>query len=172
MNNSIKGREAQNARDERQQFVTFALSGQQYCVDIMSVREIRMLQAITALPGAPDFVRGIINLRGTIVPICDPRLRFGIGQTAISPSHAVIVVSVQGRLTGMLVDEVLDIVTVARSEIAPIPDADCGRRNPFFQGLITQNDEMLIVVELDRLVETGASLDVAADMQMPRASAA
>jgi purine-binding chemotaxis protein CheW len=169
---AVSGREAPKTQDERQQFVTFSLNGQQYCVDIMSVREIRMLQAITALPGAPDSIRGVINLRGTIVPICDPRLRFGQGRTKITPSHAVVVVSVAGRLTGLLVDEVLDIVTVPRSEVAPIPDADSGRRNPFFQGLITQDDQMLIVIDLERLVEAGQAVDASVDAPMARSSAA
>lgn len=169
---SSSGREASKQQDERQQFVTFSLNGQQYCVDIMSVREIRMLQSITALPGAPASVRGVINLRGTIVPICDPRLRFAQGRTEISPSHAVVVVSVAGRLTGLLVDEVLDIVTVPRSQVAPIPDADSGRRNPFFQGLITQDDQMLIVIDLERLVETGQAAETSVDAPMVRSSAA
>lgn len=168
---AISNREGVSKRDERQQFVTFSLNSQQYCVDIMSVREIRMLQSITALPGAPESVRGIINLRGTIVPICDPRLRFGQGKTELSPNHAVVVVMVQGRLTGLLVDEVLDIVTVSRSDVAAVPDADSGRRNPFFQGLITQNDQMLIVIDLDRLVDAVQATEAAVD-GLARSSAA
>jgi purine-binding chemotaxis protein CheW len=165
-------RAAVKAEDERQQFVTFSLNGQHYCVDIMSVREIRMLQAITPLPGAPESVRGVINLRGTIVPICDPRLRFGQGRTDITASHAVVVVAVQGRLTGLLVDEVLDIVTVTRSEVAPVPDADGGRRNPFFHGLITQNEQMLIVIDLERLVDAGTVIDAATELLVARSTAA
>ncbi|MEQ1578156.1 MAG: chemotaxis protein CheW [Hyphomicrobium sp.] len=151
------GREAVERREERIQFVTFVLNAQQYCIDIMSVREIRMLQGITSLPGAPDYVRGVINLRGTIVPVCDPKLRFGIGETSIAPGSAVVVVSVEGRLNGLLVDEVLDIVSVTRSEIAPVPDADNSRRNPFFQGLITLNDDLLIVIDLGRLIAEAES---------------
>lgn len=165
--------DAASRREDRLQFVTFSLSGQQYCVDIMAVREIRMLQSITALPGAPDFVRGVINLRGTIVPICDPRMRFGQGKTLLTPSHPVVVVMVQGRVIGLLVDEVLDIVTVSRHDVAPVPDADSGRRNPFFHGLITQVDQMLIVIDLDRLADAnGPAADAAADGLLASATAA
>jgi purine-binding chemotaxis protein CheW len=140
--------------DDRRQFVTFALGEQLYCVDIMAVREIRVSNAITKLPGAPDYVRGVINLRGTIVPVCDLRIRFGQGQTELARSHAVVIVAINNRLTGLLVDDVCDIVTVGLNEIAPVPETDVNRRNPFFQGLITQSETMLIVIALDRLIDS------------------
>jgi purine-binding chemotaxis protein CheW len=135
------------------QFVTFTLGEQPYCVDIMSVREVRTSNAITPLPGAPDFVRGVINLRGTIVPILDLRARFGQGRTEPSQSHAVVIVTIDGRLNGLLVDGVSDILSVGASKIAPIPESDGERRNPFFEGLVTQGDTMLIVIGLDRVTK-------------------
>jgi purine-binding chemotaxis protein CheW len=136
----------------RQQFVTFALSGQQYCVDIMSVREIRMLQSITYLPGAPDYVCGVINLRGSIVPVCDLRLRLGQGHTEITVSHAVVIVAIDGRANGLLVDEVLDIVTVDVDDISPVPGIQSQRANSFFKGLINHDSNMLIVVDLQQIL--------------------
>ena len=142
---------------DKRQFVTFALGEQLYCVDIMSVREIRVSNVITALPGAPDFVRGVINLRGTIVPVCDLRSRFGQGKTELTGNNAVVIVAINDRLTGLLVDEVCDILTASDREFSAIPETDSNRRNPFFHGLITQADSMLIVVSLERLTESFAS---------------
>jgi purine-binding chemotaxis protein CheW len=141
---------------EKRQFVTFALGKQLFCVDIMSVREIRISNVITPLPGAPDFVRGVINLRGTIVPICDLRMRFGEGKTELAGSYSVVIVSIADRWVGLLVDEVCDILTADNSEMSPIPETDANRRNPFFHGLITQGDTMLIVVALDKLIDNFA----------------
>lgn len=138
-------------RSRTQQFVTFRLGAQQYCVDIMSVREIRTSNVITPLPSAPEFVRGVINLRGTIVPIIDLRTRFAQGRTEPSPSQAVVIVTIDGRLNGLLVDGVSDILSVGASDIAPIPETDGESQNPFFDGLITHGDTMLIVVALERL---------------------
>lgn len=143
---------------EKRQFVSFAVGEQLYGVDIMSVREIRVSSMITALPGAPEFVRGVINLRGTIVPIYDLRARFGLGKTELSNAHAVVIVAINDRLTGLLVDEVCDILTVSDGDLSSIPETDSSRRNPFFQNLITQGDSMLIVVALDRLTENFSAL--------------
>jgi purine-binding chemotaxis protein CheW len=139
--------------EQKRQFVTFALSGQHYCVDIMLVREIRMIQSITGLPGAPDYVRGVINLRGSIVPVYDLRKKFGQGATTLLANHPAVIVSVEGKLCGLLVDEVLDIITAANSEVASLPDNDGEKRNPFFQGLITQPEALFIVVDIDRFVD-------------------
>lgn len=137
----------------RRQFVTFVLSHQVYGVDIMAVREIRMLQAVTTVPGTPDYVSGMINLRGSILPVYDLRRRFGEGTTTLSPNHAAVVVSIKGRLSGLLVDEVLDIVTVAASDVAAIANSDGACHNPFFEGLVTQEDSLLIIVDLERIID-------------------
>lgn len=157
------GSEPSGAGDTRQ-FVTFLLGEQQYCVDIMAVREIRASNVITPLPSAPDYVRGVTNLRGTIVPIIDLRTRFGLGRTEITQG-VVVVVMIGGRLNGLLVDGVSDILTVRQADISAIPETDGENRNPYFDGLVTQNDTMLIVVALDRLTKSqtpmpaGATVD-------------
>src|SRR5262245_21592104 len=146
---------------QTRQFVTFTLGEQQYCVDIMSVREIRASNVITPLPSAPDYVRGVTNLRGVIVPIIDLRTRFGLGRTQPTQNDVVVIVAIAGKLKGLLVDGVSDILTVEEGDIAAIPETDGDRRSPFFDGLITQGDTMLIVIALERLVavpETGPAL--------------
>ncbi len=139
--------------EDARQFVTFTLGEQQYCVDIMSVREIRTSTPITPLPSAPDFLRGVINLRGTIVPIIDLRTRFALGRTEPTESHVVVIVTIEGRLNGLLVDGVSDILTVRQCDVAAIPAADGDSPNPFFEGLITRGDTILIVIALDRLAK-------------------
>ena len=158
LQNSDAARQATAASDaDVRQFVTFSLGEQQYGVDIMAVREIRASNVITPLPSAPDFVRGVINLRGTIVPIIDLRTRFALGQTELAQGDIVVViVSIEGRLSGLLVDDVSDILTVRQGDIAAIPETDGELRNPFFDGLITQGPAMLIVIALDRLTRSSA----------------
>jgi purine-binding chemotaxis protein CheW len=154
INMEASERAASGSLDATHQYVTFSLGDQQYCVDIMSVREIRASNVITALPNAPEFVRGVINLRGTIVPIIDLRTRFALGRTEPTQGHVVVIVMIGERLIGLLVDGVSDILTVRQSEVAAIPDTDGESRNSAFEGLITHRSEMLIVIALDRLLKS------------------
>lgn len=145
---------APSLSEDKRQFVTFALGGQNYCIDIMLVREIRMVQSITGLPGAPEHVRGVINLRGCIVPVYDLRRKFGQGETHLQANHPSVIVDVDGKLCGLLVDEVLDIVTVASNEIAALPEDDVHDRNPYFEGFVTHKENLFIVVDIHRFIET------------------
>jgi purine-binding chemotaxis protein CheW len=133
------------------QFVTFTIARQQYCVDIMAVREIRASNVITPLPGAPAFVRGVTNLRGTIVPIIDLGKRFGIDKAETAPGQVVVIVAIEGKLLGLLVDAVSDILTVSDTDIAAIPATQSDKHATFFDGLITLEETMIIVIALDRL---------------------
>lgn len=135
-----------------QQFVSFLVGEQQYCVDIMAVREIRAWTGATSLPNSPSYVRGVINLRGTIVPVIDLRMRFGQGLTEPTPGHVVVIVAIGETQNGLLVDGVSDIVTVNRQDIAPIPDMEGEDKNPYFQGLITGQEKLMALVALDQLV--------------------
>ena len=135
------------------QYVAFRIGEQDYCVDIMSVREIRTWTGTTPLPNTADFVRGVINLRGIILPIIDLRTRFGQGDTDPTKNHVVVIVAVGGRLVGLLVDAVMDILTVQLDEIAPIPDTGGEEQNPYLDGLITREDRMVAMIALDRLIQ-------------------
>ena len=103
------------------QFISFAIGGDQYGVDIMAVREIKGWPQITQLPRQPDYMRGVLNLRGVMVPIVDLRCRFGQGMTEATPLHVVIVVQIGARHVGLLADRVLDIVAINASQIQPVP---------------------------------------------------
>ncbi len=135
-----------------QQFVSFMVGDQHYCVDIMAVREIKAWTGTTGLPNSQAYIRGVINLRGTIVPVIDLRMRFGQGLTEPTPAHVVVIVAVGEAQSGLLVDGVSDIVTVPRKDIAAIPDLEGEERNPFFHGLVTSQNSLMAVIALDRLI--------------------
>ncbi|SOD90243.1 chemotaxis protein CheW [Caenispirillum bisanense] len=133
------------------QLVSFRLGEQTYAIDIMMVREIKVWTEATPLPNTPSFVRGVINLRGLIVPVFDLRDRFGQGRTETTRTHVVVVVSVEGRTLGILVDAVSDILTVPRDGIRPVPDADPGHESAFLSGLVTVGEEMVALIAPARL---------------------
>jgi purine-binding chemotaxis protein CheW len=133
------------------QFISFALGDDQYGVDIMAVREIKGWVGITHLPKQPDYIRGVLNLRGTIVPIMDLRCRFGQGVTETSPLHIVIIVQIGGRQIGLIGDRVLDIVSVDASRIQPVPRTGRGDTTDFLAGLVTHDDIMIALIDLRNL---------------------
>src|SRR5437763_4180234 len=118
------------------QLISFAIGNDQYGVDIMSVREIKGWSEITPLPNQPDYVRGVLNLRGAMVPIIDLRCRFGQGLTEATPLHIMIIVQVDGRPVGLLADRVLDIVSFDASQIQPVPRIAEASRIDFLSGLV------------------------------------
>lgn len=138
------------------QLITFTIGEEEYGVDIMAVREIRAWTETTVLPNTPKYVRGVINLRGTIVPIFDLRARFGMGETDPTKTHVVIVVGVNGRTIGILVDTVSDILTVAEQEVRAVPEMELTVDGAFLNGLITVQDRMVALIQLDRLFEAPA----------------
>ncbi len=135
-----------------QQFITFTLGAQEYGVDIMMVREIKGWTETTALPQAPHYVRGVINLRGVIVPILDLRARFGMGATEPSRMHVVIIVTTAARTTGLLVDAVSDIVSVEPNAIRAVPQMGQAAEESFLDGLVPLGDRMVTLVSLEGLI--------------------
>jgi len=136
----------------RIEFISFAIGDEQYGVDIMAVREIRGWTEITPLPELPEFVRGVLNLRGVIVPIVDLRGCFGLGKTAATPLHVVIVVRVAAKTIGLLADRVLDIVALDASRIQPVPRITQAQRANFLSGLATTESAMIALIDLPNLL--------------------
>jgi purine-binding chemotaxis protein CheW len=134
------------------QFVSFAIGDDQYGVDIMAVREIKGWSEITHLPKQPDYVRGVLNLRGVIVPIVDLRCRFDQGFTEATPLHVVIIVQIASRQVGLLADRVLDIVSFEPSQIQPVPKVAQSGRADFLSGLVTIENVMLALIDLPNLL--------------------
>jgi purine-binding chemotaxis protein CheW len=136
------------------QFVSFAIGDDQYGVDIMAVREIKGWSDITHLPKQPDYVRGVLNLRGVIVPIVDLRCRFDQGFTEATPLHVVIIVQIANRQVGLLADRVLDIVAFEPSQVQPVPKVAQSARADFLSGLVTIENVMLALIDLPNLLTT------------------
>ena len=125
-NNGAAGAAGDTASEGLAEFISFAIGDDQYGVDIMAVREIKEWSNVTHLPKQPEYVRGVLNLRGVMVPIVDLRCRFGEGLTETTPTHIFIVVQIDERQVGLLADRVLDIVSFGKSEIQPVPRASQG----------------------------------------------
>ncbi|CCD96261.1 MULTISPECIES: chemotaxis protein CheW [unclassified Bradyrhizobium] len=134
-----------------QQFITFTLGEEEYGIDIMVVREIKGWTETTMIPNAPPHVRGVINLRGIIVPIFDLRARFGTGVTVPTNMHVVIIVAAGTRTVGLLVDTVSDIISVDPKEIRDVPDMGMPTEDQFLEGLVAIQDRMVTLVSLSGL---------------------
>src|ERR1700730_13981326 len=134
------------------QLISFAIGDDQYGVDIRAVREIKGWTAITRLPGQPEYVRGVLNLRGVIIPIVDLRCRFGQGLTSVTPLHIVIVVQIATKAVGLLADRVLDIVSLHGVEVKPVPKVAQSQRANFLCGLVTSDDAMIALIDLPSLL--------------------
>ncbi|WP_226381366.1 chemotaxis protein CheW [Falsiroseomonas ponticola] len=134
------------------QYITCTLDAAEYGIDILSVREIKGWSETTALPHAPAWVRGVINLRGTIVPILDLRARFGLGPTAATAMHVVVIIQTATRMAGLLVDSVSDIITVAPEDVRAVPEIGTGVPERLLAGLIPREGSMVSLVSLDNLI--------------------
>src|SRR5882762_334159 len=134
------------------QLISFAIGNDQYGVDIMAVREIKGWSEITHLPKQPDYVRGVLNLRGVIVPIIDLRCRFGQGLTEATALHIVIIVQIASRQVGLLADRVLDIVSFETARIQPVPRVANGSRVGCLSGLVTTDSGMIALIDLPNLL--------------------
>jgi purine-binding chemotaxis protein CheW len=138
----------------RTEFISFAIGDDQYGVDIMAVREIKGWSDISHLPKQPEYVRGVLNLRGVIVPIVDLRCRFGQGLTETTPLHIIIIVQIGGRQVGLIGDRVLDIVSVDAAQIQPVPRTAQGTTTDFLSGLVTHDNSMIALIDLPSLLAT------------------
>lgn len=144
------------------QYIAFTVGEQEYCVDIMAVREIRGWTKATQTPNAPREILGVVNLRGTVIPIMDMRVRFGFGRTETSHIHVVIILSLETRLIGILVDTVSDILTVTGREIQVVDSSDASTtRSGLVSKVIARADRIVSILAPDRLLSE-AALDPAA----------
>lgn len=145
--------------ENTQQFLTFLLGGEEYGVDILRVQEIKGWDAVTQVPNTPEYVRGVINLRGTIVPIIDLRIRFSMDQREYGPTTVVIVLKVMSdddnsRIMGIVVDGVSDVYNVKNDEIHAAPDFGDGVDSSFVKGLATVAEKMVIILDIDFMLNS------------------
>lgn len=133
------------------ELVAFSIGAQDFCIDVMSVREIRGWAPVTPLPHAPAYVRGLINLRGTVLPIVDVGARLGLPETESPTRRVIIVVWIDAQLVGLLVDTVIDILTVSPDALQPIPDVGCETIEPYVSAVLTVEDRMICLLALKSL---------------------
>jgi purine-binding chemotaxis protein CheW len=136
----------------RSELISFRIGDQEYCVDIMSVREIRGWTPATPLPQSPGYVRGVINLRGAVLPVVDLGARLGMPVTEPTARHVIIVTRIADQLVGLLVDAVCDILTVTKDVIQPTPDVACEMAKNFVRGLLAVEGRMISLISLDRVL--------------------
>lgn len=133
------------------QFIKFLATGQEFAADIMGVKEIRGWTETTAVPHAADYVRGVINLRGVVLPVIDLKARLGMGLTEPSSSHVIIVLQNGESLIGVLVEAVLDIMSVAADQIQPMPGIARESQNDYIDGIAVLDGKMVTLLGIDKL---------------------
>ena len=134
------------------EFLTFTLGDEEYGVDILKVQEIRGYDAITKIANAPEFIKGVVNLRGNIVPIVDMRIKFNLGRVEYNQFTVVIILNVAGRVVGMVVDSVSDVLMLSADNIKPAPDFSAQFDLGYLIGLGTADERMLILVDIEKLM--------------------
>ncbi|MFK4752691.1 chemotaxis protein CheW [Oceanobacter antarcticus] len=145
----------ESASQGEQQYLTFIMAGEEYGVDILAVQEIRGWEESTVIPNSPGYIKGVINLRGTIVPIMDLRVRFGLPTVEYSPVTVVIILKVDNpseRVMGIVVDAVSDVYTIAQCDTRKAPELSEDGNSVFLQGLVNVNDKMVILLDVESLL--------------------
>ncbi|HEX8987343.1 MAG TPA: chemotaxis protein CheW [Rhodocyclaceae bacterium] len=140
------------ASGSAREYLVFALGPDEYAIDILKVQEIRVYERPSALANAPAFVKGVVNLRGSIVPIVDLRIKFGAGAAEYTPFTVVVMLSVGRRLVGAVVDGVSDVVPLRAEDIVPAPEFAAGLGTRYIDGLAEAGERMLIVVDIEGLM--------------------
>ena len=137
-----------------QEYLTYTLGPEEYAIDILKVQEIRGYEAPTTIANAPEFLKGVINLRGTIVPIVDLRIKFNVGTADYTPFTVVIILNIGSRVVGIVVDSVSDVTMLRPDQIRPAPEFAATVDTKYISGLCTLDERMLIVVDIEQLMRS------------------
>lgn len=134
------------------QFLTFTLQEEEFGIEILRVQEIKGLARITPIPNMPDYIRGVMNLRGTVVPIVDLRARFSMSQASYNQFTVIIVVTIGEKVTGLVVDAVSDVLNVSDENIEPPPDMGSGSDTAFMAGIAKSGERLITLLNMEELV--------------------
>jgi purine-binding chemotaxis protein CheW len=137
-----------------QEYLAFTLGREEYGIDILKVQEIRGYETVTRIANAPEFIKGVVNLRGIIVPIVDMRIKFHLGEPTYDQFTVVIILNIGGRVVGMVVDSVSDVITLTPELIKPAPEMGTALNTDYLIGLGTLDQRMLILVDIDKLMSS------------------
>jgi len=136
------------------EFFTFTLGKEEYGIDILRVQEIRGYDAVTAIANTPEFIKGVINLRGIIVPIVDMRIKFNLGKVEYNQFTVVIILNLARRVVGMVVDGVSDVITLAAEQIKAAPEFGSSLDTQYIMGLGAVDSRMIILVDIEKLMSS------------------
>lgn len=139
---------------QRHEYLSFILGTEHYAIDIMSVQEIRGYEPVTRIANAPDFIKGVNNLRGDIVPIVDLRLKFNVGEATYDEFTIVIMLNINERIVGIVVDAVSDVIYLTREEMCPPPDFGVSFDSQYLIGLAPVADHMVILINIEKLISS------------------
>lgn len=142
------------ANQTANEFLTFILGSEEYGLEILKVQEIRGYDAITHIANAPAFIKGIVNLRGIIVPIIDMRIKFNLGKVEYNEFTVVIILNVASRVMGIVVDGVSDVITLSAEQVKPAPDFAAHLDTDYIIGLGTVDERMLILMDIEKLMSS------------------
>ena len=151
---SVNSNQVDSQEIEVHEFLAFTLGREEYGIDILKVQEIRGYEAVTRIANAPDFLKGVINLRGIIVPIVDMRIKFNLGTPTYDQLTVVIILNIDGRVVGMVVDSVSDVMTLMPEQVRPAPEMGTTFSGDFLIGLGTLEERMLILVDIVKLMSS------------------
>jgi purine-binding chemotaxis protein CheW len=143
-----------NTTSQDNEVLSFRLAKEEYAISILKVQEIRGYEEPTMLPSAPACIKGIMNLRGSIVPIVDMRILFNLGEPVYDQFTVVIVLNIKNHVIGMVVDSVSDVVTLADEQVRPAPEMGTTADGDYITGLGTVGERMLILLDIDRLMSS------------------
>lgn len=139
-------------KSSQEKFVVFRIGEQEFCIEISLTREIRGWTQSTSLPHSPDYLVGVINLRGVILPIVNLAVRLGLPSDAPSERHVIIVVQFNNKAFGLLVDSVSDILNVTPEELRSVPELDSKLEEDFFKRVVVQNNQIICEIALDQII--------------------
>jgi len=150
--NLIMGDVTLDLPQRQRELISFRIAGQDFSTDVRQVREIRGWTAVTAMPHAPQFVVGVINLRGTVMPVVDIGARLGFAASVPTEHHVIIVVNVKGQWTGLMVEDVSETSSVPADQIHPAPNVASRQTREFVEGYIIRGESMVTVISLDHVI--------------------
>ena len=151
--------QGQTKSGEGRELLTFTLGSEEYGIDILKVQEIRGYDAVTTIANAPEFIKGVINLRGIIVPIVDMRIKFHLGNVTYNELTVVIILNVANRVVGIVVDGVSDVIALTADQIKPAPEFSSTMDTQYITGLGTVDNRMIIVMDIEKLM-TSRDMDL------------
>lgn len=154
MNTTAHGASLDTKSELPLEFLAFTLGNEEYGISIQKVQELRGYETVTRIANVPPFIKGVVNLRGIIVPIVDMRIKFNLGTPTYDQMTVVVILNVVGRVVGMVVDSVSDVVTLSQAQIKPAPEMRGAMSTDYLTGLGTIDERMLILVDIDKLMSS------------------